>query len=139
MARERPGAESVLEEDADDTPGVRENARRLEDKIKKVTIDSAVERMRKGIAAVEHEKSEPALTELGRLLGAEAFKPDGQRPFRLRVVLGRPRTDCHRCQIGGVPGPRNTAGRDVCQANTQLTQLAEDVRVPWVRVPEIGR
>ena len=29
--------------------------------------------------------------------------------------------------------------RDVRQANTQLTQLAEDVRVPWVRVPEIGR
>ena len=106
-----PGAELVLEEDADDTPGVRENARRLEDKIKKVTIDSAVERMRKGIAAVEHEKSEPALTELGRLLGAEAFKPevkgrsdsvscwDGRVWIAIDANRRSPRTAKYRCAM----------------------------------------
>lgn len=119
------GAESTVEDDADDTPAVREVARRLEDKVKKATIDGAVERMRKGLGAVEHEKSEPALTELGRLLGAEAFKPNGQG-----------RSDSVWCWDGRVwiavevKSEEDAHGeiplRDVRQANTQLTQLADD-------------
>ncbi len=119
------GAESTVEEDADDTPGVREIARRLEDSVKKATIEAALERMRKGIAAVEHEKTEPALTELGRLLGAEAFKPDGQG-----------HSDSVWCWNGRVwivveaKSEQNPDGeihlRDVRQANTELAQLADD-------------
>jgi hypothetical protein len=119
------GADSSVEEDADDTPAVRAIAGRLEDGAKKATIDAAVERMRKGITAIEHEKSEPALSELGRLLGAEASKPDGQG-----------RCDSTWCWAGRVwiaveakseQNPeREIALRDVRQANTQLDQLAED-------------
>jgi hypothetical protein len=119
------GTESTVEEDADDTPGVREVARRLEDNVKKLAIKGAIERMRKGIAAVEHERSEPALTELGRLMGAEASKPDGQG-----------RSDSVWCWDGRVwiaieaKSEHDPQGeiplRDVRQANTQLTQLAED-------------
>jgi hypothetical protein len=119
------GAESTVEEDADDTPAVKEVTRRLEDSVKRATIDGAVERMRAGIAAVEHERSEAALTELGRLLGAEASKPEGQG-----------RCDSAWCWDGRVwiaieakseQDPQGQiALRDVRQANTQLTQLAED-------------
>lgn len=119
------GAESTVEEDADDTPGVKEVVRRLEDNVKKATITDAVERMRPGLAAIEHQKSEPALTELGRLLGAEASKPDGQG-----------RCDSTWCWDGRVwiaieakseQDPRGEiALRDVRQANTHLTQLADD-------------
>jgi hypothetical protein len=119
------GAESTVDEDADDTPGVREIGRRLEGNVKKASIDSSVDRMREGIATIEHEKSEPALTELGRLLGAEAFKPDGQG-----------RSDSVWCWAGRVwiaveaKSEQNPHGeivlRDVRQANTQLAQLAVD-------------
>lgn len=119
------GAETTVEEDADDTPGVRGIVRRLEDNVKKSAIDAAVERMRRGIVAVEHEKSEPALTELGQLLGAEASKPDGQG-----------RSDSVWCWNGRVwiaieakseQNPeREIVLKDVRQANTQLAQLAED-------------
>jgi hypothetical protein len=119
------GADSSVEEDVDDTPAVRAIAGRLEDGAKKATIDAAIDRMRKGIAAIEHEKSEPALSELGRLLGAEASKPDGQG-----------RCDTTWCWAGRVwiaveakseQNPeREIALRDVRQANTQLDQLAED-------------
>lgn len=104
---------------------MKEVARRLEDSVKRATIDGAVERMRVGLAAVEHERSEPALTELGRLLGAEASKP-----------VGRGRCDSAWCWDGRVwiaievkseQDPQGEiALRDVRQANTQLTQLAED-------------
>ena len=93
--------------------------------VKRATIEAAVDRMTKGIVAVEHEKSEPALTELGRLLGAEASKPDGQG-----------RSDSVWCWDGRVwiaveakseqDPEREIALRDVRQANTQLAQLAED-------------
>jgi hypothetical protein len=119
------GAESTVEEDADDTPGVREIARRLEGKVKKATIDAAVDRMKKGITAVEHGRSEPALTELGQLLGADASKPEGQG-----------RSDSAWCWDGRVwiaveakseQNPdREIALRDVRQANTHLAQLAQD-------------
>ena len=119
------GTESTVDEDADDTPGVRAISRRLEDNVKKATIDAAIERMKVGIAAFEHEKSEPALTELGRLLGADSSKPDGQG-----------RSDSAWCWDSRVwiaveakseQNPdREIALRDVRQANTELAQLAED-------------
>lgn len=119
------GTESIVDEDADDTPGVRAISRRLDDNIKKATIDAAIERMNVGIAAFEHEKSEPALTELGRLLGADSSKPDGQG-----------RSDSAWCWDSRVwiaieakseQNPdREIALRDVRQANTELAQLAED-------------
>jgi hypothetical protein len=119
------GTQSTVEEDADDTPAVREITRRLQEKIKRSSVEAAVDRMRKGIAEVEHQKSEPALTELGRLLGAEAFKPAGQG-----------RADCAWCwdervwlaiEAKSEQSPSGEVSlRDVRQANTQLSQLADD-------------
>lgn len=119
------GTESNVEEDADDTPAVKELVQRLSGDVKKSAIQSAIDRMRQGIAAVEHQKNEPALTELGRLMGAEAFKPGGGG-----------RSDSVWCWGGRVwiaieaksehDPQREIALRDVRQANTQLSQLAED-------------
>lgn len=123
------GAESIIEEDADDTPAIREIVRRLENGIKQAQVESAVERISTGLAATEHTKFEPASTELGRLLGAEAEKPSGQG-----------RADSVWCWEGRVwiaieakteEGPDQPVPlKDVRQANTQLAQLSEDRGVP---------
>ncbi len=119
------GTQSTVEEDADDTPAVREIAKRLREKVKRSAVDAAIDRIRKGIAEVEHQKSEPALTELGRLLGAESFKPAGQG-----------RADCVWCWDERVwvaieaKSEQTPSGevslRDIRQANTQLVQLEND-------------
>lgn len=119
------GTQSAVEEDADDTPAVREVARRLREKVKRSAVEAAADRMRKGLAEVEHQKSEPALTELGRLLGAEAFKPPGHG-----------RADSAWCwdervwiaiEAKSEQSPSGEVSlRDIRQANTQLAQLAED-------------
>jgi Helicase C-terminal domain/DEAD/DEAH box helicase len=119
------GTQSAVEEDADDTPGVREVAKRLRAGVKRAEIVAAVGRMRAGIAEIEHQKSEPAITELGRLLGAESFKP-----------LGQGRADSAWCwdervwiaiEAKSEQSPTGEVSlRDIRQANTQLVQLAGD-------------
>jgi hypothetical protein len=119
------GTESYVDEDADDTPAVREIAGRIESKVKRAAIVAAVERTKGGISSLEHGQNEPALTELGKLLGADASKPGGQG-----------RSDSVWCWAGRVwiaieakseqIPEREVALRDVRQANTQLVQLAED-------------
>ncbi len=119
------GTQSTVEEDADDTPAVREVAKRLREKVKRSAVEAVIDRMREGIAEVEHQKSEPALTDLGRLLGAESFKPAGQG-----------RADCAWCwdervwiavEAKSEQSPAGEVGlRDIRQTNTQLAQLAED-------------
>lgn len=119
------GAESTVEEDADDTPAVRNIARRLENNPKQAQIVAAVSRMMDGLRSSEHQKFEPALTELGRLLGADAEKPVG--PGRCdwawcwdsRVWIAI-EAKTEEDPDGPVPL------RDVRQANTQLNQLSED-------------
>jgi hypothetical protein len=119
------GAPATVEEDADDTPAVRAIAKRLSQKVKRAELAASVERMRTGIEAIDHKKSEPALTELGRLLGAESFKPSGQG-----------RSDSVWCWDERVwiaveaKSEEKPAGelplRDIRQANTQLSQLSGD-------------
>ena len=119
------GAESTVEDDADDTPAVRATARRLENGVKKAAIDAAVERMRKGLQAVEHGESEPGLTELGGLLGAEAFKPAGQGRCDSAWCWGE-RVWIAVEAKSEQNQDRELALRDIRQANTQLSQLADD-------------
>lgn len=119
------GAESTIEEDANDTPAIRHIARRLGDDIKHAQIQTAVSRILDGLRSAEHQRFEPALTELGRLLGADAEKPAGPG-----------RCDCAWCWESRVwiaieakteEGPESPVPlRDVRQANTQLNQLSED-------------
>lgn len=119
------GAESTIEEDADDTPAVRDVTRRLGNDIRPAQIEAAVSRMMDGLRSSEHQKFEPALTELGRLLGADAEKPAGPG-----------RCDCAWCWDSRVwiaieakteEDPESPVPlRDVRQANTQLNQLSED-------------
>ena len=119
------GAESTVEEDADDTPGVREVVRRIENGIKQAQVDGAVGRIMGGISATERQKFEPALSELGRLLGADASKPDGQGRadstwcWDSRVWIA---IEAKSEEDPDSPVPL----RDVRQANTQLDQLADD-------------
>jgi len=119
------GTQATLPEDADDSPAVREIARRLTNGIKRADVNAAVGRIGQGISEIEHTKSEPALTELGRLLGAESFKPPGQGRAdsawcwdeRVWIAI---EAKSEQSPTGEIPL------RDVRQANTQLDQLAKD-------------
>ena len=119
------GTQSTLPEDADDTPAVRQIARRLASRIKRAEVNAAVSRIDRGMSEIEHTKSEPALTELGRLLGAESFKPPGQGRadsvwcWDERVWIAV-EAKSEQSPAGEIPL------RDVRQANTQLNQLSND-------------
>ena len=120
------GAESAaVEEDVDDTPGVREIVRRLENGIKPAKVNDAIERMKTGLAEATHTKFEPALTELGLLLGADAEKPSGQGRcdsswcWESRVWIA---IEAKSEEDPDEPVPL----RDVRQANTQPSQVATD-------------
>ncbi len=127
------GGPTTVEEDADDTPAVNVIAKRLSEKMKRSQLTESVERMRVGIDATDHKKSEPAITELGRLLGAESFKPGGQGRadsvwcWEERVWIAI-EAKSEETPAGELPL------RDVRQANTQLSQLSEDrgVGVPML-------
>lgn len=69
------GAQLTVEEDANDTPAVRTLAKRLCKMSKKSAIKTEIVRTREGLSETEHRRFEPALTGLGRLLGAESSKP----------------------------------------------------------------
>ena len=119
------GAPSAVEEDADDTPAVKAIARRLAEGVKRKEINAAITRMNDGIGEIDHRKSEPALVELGRLLGAESCKPPGQGRADAAWCWGE------RIWIGLEAKSEQSADgeitlRDVRQANTQLDQLADD-------------
>ena len=85
----------------------------------------AVARLNGGITAIDHQRFEPALTELGNLLGAEAYKPGGQaRPDsvwcwgqRIWIAL---EAKSEEDADGELPV------RDVRQANSQLQQTEDD-------------
>lgn len=119
------GTQTTLPEDADDTPAVREIAGRLASGIRPADIKGTVSRIEQGISEVEHTKSEPALTELGHLLGAESFKPPGQGRadsvwcWAERVWIAI-EAKSEQSPAGAIPL------RDARQANTQLKQLAAD-------------
>jgi hypothetical protein len=123
--RESDPGDVEVEEDAHDTPAIQEIMRRLTSGLTRSKVQEAVARMQGGITAIEHQKSEPALTEMGKLLGAEAYKPSGQsRPDsvwcwgqRIWIAL---EAKTEEQSDGELPV------RDVRQANTQLQQLEDD-------------
>lgn len=63
---------------ADDTPAVRRVVELVEGGMKIGKLNTRFDAIDNGLVSVEHTKSEPAITELGALLGAEASKPKGQ-------------------------------------------------------------
>lgn len=73
-----------------DVAAVTAIAGRLQSGVTKQKHDTAVTAMLDGLTQTSPEKYEPALTILGKLLGAEAGKPPGQGPLRLDVVLAGP-------------------------------------------------
>ncbi|MGH3783683.1 MAG: hypothetical protein ACRDRO_24445 [Pseudonocardiaceae bacterium] len=111
--------------DADDTPAVRAIATRLENGTKRRTIEEQLERMITGIAAVEAPEVEPALTELGLLLGADASKPPGRARcdsawcWDKRIWLTLEAKTEHGAN-GEIPV------KDVRQAGSQLRSLEAD-------------
>jgi hypothetical protein len=123
--RETDPGDVQVEDDANDSPAIQEISRRLASGLTRAKVQEAVVRMKSGLAAVEHQKSEPALTEMGNLLGAEAYKPGGQaRPDsvwcwgqRIWIAL---EAKSEEQSDGELPV------RDVRQANTQLQQVQDD-------------
>jgi hypothetical protein len=123
---------------ADDTPAVKEIAARLAAGIKRADIEAAIERMTAGLESVDHGNSEPALTELGQLLGAEAYKPPGQGRcdsawcWAERIWIAVEAKTEHGPD-GAIPM------KDIRQANTQLESLAADrgVSTPTLSVDVI--
>lgn len=119
------GTQSTVEEDADDTPAVREMARRLRDKTKRSDVKAAADRLRNGVSEVEHKKFEPALKELGTLLGAESFKPQG--PGRADCVWCWDERVWIATEAKSEQSPSGEISLNVIrQANTQMGQLADD-------------
>ncbi|HEX2917392.1 MAG TPA: hypothetical protein VHN81_02680, partial [Edaphobacter sp.] len=123
---------------ADDTPAVKEIATRLASGTKRADIEAAIERMTAGLQSVDHGSSEPALTELGKLLGAEAYKPPGQGRcdsawcWSERIWIAVEAKTEHEPD-GDIPM------KDIRQANTQLESLAADrgVSIPTLSVDVI--
>lgn len=123
--KESDPGDHTVEIDADDTPAVRKIAARLANGTKRSTIEQQLERMITGLAAVEATKVEPALTELGLLLGADASKPQGQARCdsawcwdkRIWLTL-EAKTEHH--PDGEIPV------KDVRQAGSQLRSLEAD-------------
>lgn len=62
----------------EDRAAVEQICARLEKGVNRGTHDGIVGGMLAGLAAADPSRYEPALTELGRLLGADAFKPPGE-------------------------------------------------------------
>jgi hypothetical protein len=110
---------------ADDLPAVKTVAARLSKGVKRASHDAAVQEVLDGLAATEPGKYEPALTALGKLLGADAYKPDKQGRcdsawcWDERIWLAiEAKSD--ETPNGVIPL------RDIRQANTQLKHLASD-------------
>ncbi|WP_173069597.1 hypothetical protein [Phytohabitans houttuyneae] len=120
-----PADNQVVHVSADDTPAVRKVAERLAKGVKRASHDALLASINEGLTATEAVKFEPALSSLGGLLGAEAYKPPGQG-----------RCDSAWCwderiwltieAKSGQDATKAVALRDVRQANTQLRQLAAD-------------
>ena len=123
--RETDPGTVALEDDADDTPAVRTIAAKLGDGVSRGDIERAATAVCEGLAAIEHTKSEVALTGLGRLLGADAYKPAGQGRcdsawcWDERVWLALEAKTEHE-PTGEIHM------KDVRQANTQLDSLSSD-------------
>ncbi len=123
--RESDPGDVDVEEDAHDAPAIQEISRRLKSGLARSKVQEAVARMNSGITAIAHQKFEPALTELGNLLGAEGYKPGGQaRPDsvwcwgqRIWIAI---EAKSEEDADGELPA------RDVRQANSQLQQTADD-------------
>jgi hypothetical protein len=123
--READPGESSTSENADDTPAIRAIARRIERGIKRGDIEAQIQRMHSGLAEAAPSIFEPGLTELGKLLGADACKPSGKG-----------RCDSAWCWEGQLwvaleakteeGADKEIPMRDVRQANTQLASLAAD-------------
>ncbi|MGC4778627.1 DEAD/DEAH box helicase [Micromonospora chalcea] len=120
-----PADNQLVQISADDTPAVQKIAELLAKGVKRASHEALVTSINEGLAATEAAKFEPALSSLGALLGAEAFKPPGHG-----------RCDSAWCwderiwlAIEAKSGQDPTKAvplRDVRQANTQLRQLAAD-------------
>jgi hypothetical protein len=123
-----------IEAQTDDSPAVKKIAARLKKGVKKADIDAAIERMHSGLASIEHGKSEPALTELGKLLGAEAAKPAGQGRCDSAWCWSERIWIAVEAKTEQDPDGE-LAMKDVRQANTQLDSLAND---RGVTVPDLS-
>lgn len=123
--RETDPGDVTVEDDANDSPAVQEIVRRINAGLKRSTIDIAIERMKSGLTAVKHEQSEPGITELGNLLGAEAYKPGGQaRPDSVWCWAQRIWISIEAKSEEDAEGELPV--RDVRQANSQLQQVESD-------------
>ena len=132
--REVDPGEIEVEAQADDTPAVKQISARLAAGVKRAEIDAAISRMDEGLASIDHGMSEPALTELGRLLGADAQKPPGQGRCDSAWCWGERLWIAVEAKTEQEPDGELSM-RDIRQANTQLDSLAAD---RGVSVPELS-
>lgn len=120
-----PLDDSTTSGSADDAPAVKAIAARVSKGIKRTSHDAAVQAVVDGLAATDPAKFEPALTDLGKLLGADAHKPGQQGRCdsawcwgeRLWLTI---EAKSDETSTGLIPL------RDIRQANTQLKHLAVD-------------
>lgn len=120
-----PSDESAASGSADDTPAIRAIAARISKGIKRSSHDTAAQAVIDGLAATEPEKFEPALSELGKLLGADAYKPDKQGRCDSAWCWGERIWFVIEAKSDEVPTGVIPL-RDIRQANTQLKHLASD-------------
>jgi len=121
--KEADPGDHAVDTDADDTPAIRAVAARAEGGLTRRKLEEQGCRATEGLAATEASKVEPALTELGKLLGAEAVKPPGQAQCdsawcwdeRLWIAL---EAKTEHAPDGEIPV------KDVRQSGSQLRSLA---------------
>ncbi|WP_148086319.1 DEAD/DEAH box helicase [Micromonospora sp. HM5-17] len=120
-----PADNQVVQTGADDTPAVQKVADLLTKGVKRASHEALLTSINDGLAATEAAKFEPALSNLGVLLGAEAYKPQGSGRCDSAWCWGERVWLAIEAKSGQDP-TKPVALRDVRQANTQLRQLAAD-------------
>lgn len=123
--RETDPGDVPVEQVADDLPALKRIAETVAHGVTRNKVGQTFDTIDAGLIAVEHQKSEPALTELGKWLGSDAGKPGGQA--RADSVW------CWAEQIWIAIEAKTEQNpdqplpvKDVRQANTQLKFVAED-------------
>lgn len=124
-----PADNQGVQVSADDTPAVQKIAERLARGVKRASHEALLASINESLAATEAAKFEPALSSLGRLLGAEAHRPPGQGRCDSAWCWGE-RVWLTIEAKSGQGYAKAVALRDVRQANTQLRQLAADRGLP---------
>lgn len=116
------------DQQADDTPAVRRIVEIVEGGLKLGKVVARFDAIDERLVAVEHTKSEPAITELGAMLGAEAAKPKGQGRADSIWSWARRVWIAVEAKTEQDPDGEISLG-NVRQANTQLRLHADDLGV----------